>query len=174
MRIEGGVFLLVTAMVAASVCAASQEPMREQTLLYRSLMQCRTIGDKAERLACYDNKVAALDIAEKAGDVVIADRAQLRETSKGLFGFGAFKLPIVGSRSKLETPEQIEAKIAGLRPLGYGKWELTLDNGMRWRETEPSTSDPAVGDRVVIRKGALNSFFIRIGGARGVRSLRVE
>lgn len=169
--------IFAVALAAAALDGAhgaSREPVREQTPLYRSLMQCRSIADAGARVACYDNKLAELDTAEKAGDVVITDRAQLRETSKGLFGFGALKLAIVGSRTKLETPDQIEAEISGLRNLGYGKWEMTLNNNMRWRETEPGSDDPNIGDHVVIRSGALNSFFIRVRGGRAVRGLRVE
>ncbi|TVV74497.1 hypothetical protein [Sphingomonas solaris] len=149
-------------------------PVPSPASAYRLLLDCRAITDPAARLACYDSKIAAFESAEKSGDVVVADRAQLRETSKGFFGFGALRLPIVGSRTRLETPEQIEAKIVGVRSIGYGKWEIVLDNGMRWRETEPGTVDPRVGRPVVIRSGALNSFFIRIDGAKGVRGLRVE
>ena len=167
--------LLGMAAVCGGAADASPQALaREQTSLFQSLNSCRAIADSVERLACFDGKVAALDAAEKAGDVVIADRAQLRETSKGLFGFGALKLPIIGSRAKLETPEQIEAKIIGVHSLAYGKWELKLDNGMLWRETESSPVDPQIGDKVVIKTGALNSFFLRVGNGRGVRGLRVE
>jgi len=168
--------LIISAAVAFAVAASGSADAkgREDPSSYQALMNCRTITNSAERLACYDAKAAALDGAEKAGDVVIADREQLRETSKGLFGFGALKLPIIGTRSNLETPDQIEAKIAGARSLGYGKWEIALDNNMRWRTTEPVPSDPRIGDPVVIRAGAFTSFFIRVRGARGVRGLRVE
>jgi hypothetical protein len=168
------IFLVGIAAVGSSASAASPPQSRVSTSAYQALINCRTIADTAERLACYDSKAAALERAEKTGDVVIADREQLRETSKGLFGFGALKLPIIGTRSNLETPEQIEAKITGLRSLGYGKWEMMLDNGMRWRTSEPGSSDPAVGDPVVIRSGAFTNFFIRVRGARGVRGLRVQ
>jgi hypothetical protein len=168
------ILLPTIAAVACSVTGASSAQSRENTSSYQALMNCRSIADTTERLACYDSKAAALERAEKTGDVVIADREQLRETSKGLFGFGALKLPIIGTRSNLETPEQIEAKITGLRSLGYGKWEMTLDNGMHWRTSEPGSNDPAIGDPVVIRSGAFTNFFIRVRGARGVRGLRVR
>lgn len=174
MQMKVGTFLLGISACAAIAHAASPAEARKDTSSYRALMNCRKIAESPERLACYDTKAAALEVAEQAGDVMIADREQLRETSKGMFGFGALKLPIIGTRSNLETPEQIEAKITGARNLGYGKWEITLDNNMRWRTTEPVSSEPAVGDPVVIRSGAFTSFFIRVRGARGVRGLRVK
>lgn len=174
MHMKQRIFLVAIAAVAGSASSASPPPSRTSTSAYQALMNCRVIVDSSERLACYDSKAATLETAQKTGDVVIADREQLRETSKGLFGFGALKLPIVGTRTNLETPEQIEAKLTGVRSLAYGKWELTLDNGMRWRTSEPGSNDPAVGDPVVIRSGAFTNFFIRIRGARGVRGLRVQ
>lgn len=165
---------LILACAAAAQSAASQHAPAP---IFQALIECRAITEAAQRLACYDGKVAAIDTAEKAGDVVVADKAQIQESRKALFGFGAIRLPVFGGKDgedDKDAPTQIEAKIVAVSDPGYNKYEYTLDNGMHWRQTEASDNLPRAGQTVVIRSGALGSYFLKVGKSRAVRAMRVR
>ncbi|GGB29282.1 hypothetical protein GCM10011380_18490 [Sphingomonas metalli] len=163
--------LLLLVATGTSI-AADAAPRSEPAAVLRDLTACRAVVDQQARLACYDEKVSALATAERTGDVVVADKAQIRQSKKALFGFGSLRLPIFGSDDG-DAPTQIEAKIASVRSAGFQKWEFTLDNGMRWRQTDDTEIFPKAGQPVVIKSAALGSYFLRLP-SRSVRVVRVQ
>ena len=64
-----------SALVAASLLSGQTVPTQERPEALTRLMACRPIADSAARLACFDAAAGALDTAERAGDVVVIDRA---------------------------------------------------------------------------------------------------
>ncbi|MEW9854156.1 hypothetical protein [Novosphingobium sp. M1R2S20] len=115
------------------------------------------------------------------GEVVILDKGAVKETRKSLFGFSLPRLPFLERGAKEQGPgeedgfDQIEATIASVRSIGYGKWEITLENGAKWSTTEAFRGpDPRAGKTLTIRRAALGSYIAKIGAARAVRVKRVE
>lgn len=144
---------------------------------YQELVKCREVADPTARLACYDAQATRLEQATAAGDVVISDRASLREARRGLFGF---KLPTLGifggGNDDKEEIKSIEGVIASARPFGYGAWRITLEDGSVWEQTddERPVFDPAKGDKVKVYTGALGTFRMNIAGQRAIKVRRVE
>jgi hypothetical protein len=54
--------------------------------VFEAVVGCRALTIDSERLACYDRSVAALASAREKQDIVVADRATLRETKRGALG----------------------------------------------------------------------------------------
>ncbi|MFZ9396259.1 MAG: hypothetical protein ACO25F_09400, partial [Erythrobacter sp.] len=52
------------------------------------LYACQAIADDAERLKCFEAAVAAIQTAERERNLTFADRLQVREAKRGLFGLG--------------------------------------------------------------------------------------
>ncbi|EXS68803.1 hypothetical protein [Sphingobium sp. Ant17] len=173
-----GVFLcLMTG--SASAAPKRQQPRPE---IFTDLLQCRSVAQDAERLACFDRQVGAIDAAAQRDEVVVLDKSELNKTRKTLFGFSFPKLPFLGggeaddsSEAKVEGVDQIEAVIASVRSLGYGKWQIGLEDGAVWATTEAMTArDPKVGQTIELKRAAMGSFMGKVAGGRAVRMKRVS
>ena len=155
-----------------SAAAPAERSGKEQAGAFRALLECRNVPGATERLACYDSKISALETAEQRGDVVVADREQIREARTQVFGFGGVRIPFL-SGADAEMPSEVTSTLSGLRDLGYGKWEFTLENGMRWRQTDDDVVYPKVGQSVTVRAAAMGSYMLKVKN-RAVRVIRTR
>ncbi len=180
-----------TAMIWASCAAAmlltvpasAQEPAAEpgRAGVIQALYDCRAITDAAQRLACFDRQVTALQTAETARDVRIVDREQVRRARRGLFGltlpslgdiFGGGDDEVAAARDP-DVIEEIESVIREIGRDSAGKLVLILENGQRWTQTEVNAGrSPRAGQSVRIRRGALGSFLATVDGRAGFRVRR--
>lgn len=150
-----------------------QEPGRAVSL--NDVAQCRSIAADAERLACFDRAVAALDAAERAGEVVVLDRAQVRETNRQLFGFEITN-PFAGRSNAAPEPvlEAVETTLASAGSSGEGKWIFRLANGSEWRQIDSGEVRfrNRADEPVRVRRASLGSYMLTIGNSRAVRVRR--
>jgi hypothetical protein len=160
--------------LAATAATAAKAPQAMSPYI-NALEQCRQIADAAQRLACYDRAAPALVTASRSGEVNVVDRGQLREARRSLFGFSMPKLPFFsGDQSAGDTPDQIETTIKSAWDLGYGKYRIKVTEGDAvWETTEESFREPKSGQKIVIRRGPMGSYFLRINGNVGVKGRRV-
>ena len=160
--------------LAASAATAAKAPAPISPYV-NALGQCAGIADSAQRLACYDRAAPALVAASRSGEVNVVDRGQLREARRSLFGFSMPKLPFFsGDQSAADTPDQIETTITSVRDLGYGKFRIGIAEGdAAWQTTEESFRTPKAGQKIIIRRGPMGSYFLRINGNAGVKGMRV-
>lgn len=165
---------LIMALACSGTAAAKEKT--EKSPLIQSLETCRANGDDAARLRCYDSAAAALIAATAQGNVVVVDQRDLREARRSLFGFGVPRLPFFrGDESATAQESEIAGKISSARDYGGGKWQIGLEDGAQWAMTEVWTSPklPKSGNEVVIKRGALGSYTMRIAGGRSVKVKRV-
>lgn len=144
---------------------------------YKDLVACKAIADPAARLACFDAQVGKLEQATAAGEVVVTDRAAVRETRKGLFGFRLPSLGLFGGgEDDKDEIKEILGNVASARTFGYGAWRITLEDGSVWEQTDSErlVFDPRKGDKVKIYKAALGTYRMNIDGQRAIRVRRVE
>ncbi len=156
--------------IAASAADPAPRPQ-----LFAKLVECRSVSDPAQRLACYDTQVSALDAAEKKKDVVMMDRQQVRETRRSLFGFTLPKFSFGGTKEDDEDDiGELESVVASLRPLRNGGWSFVLPKeGGTWETGDVLNFAPRAGDKIKIRKASLGSYLGSVGPNRGVRFRRV-
>jgi hypothetical protein len=168
-------------LIAAAFAVASPAPAKDRkpaapppNPVLDALSACRTIQDSAARLACFDTASARLAEAVDRHDLVVMDRAEVRQTRRSLFGFSLPRIPLFRGEN-VEEQEEITTTITAATSLGMGKWQFRIEDGAVWRTTEgtPGLVDPAAGQKVVIKRGALGNYFIRFNGQRGLRGLRV-
>ena len=155
--------------------AAPAQSKRQRAPLVEALANCRGERDDAARLRCYDTAAAALTDATAQGKLVVIDQEDVRKTRRSLFGFSVPKLPFFsGDDSAGEQQSEITAKLDRVSALPHGKWQLRLEDGALWETTEVSafTRPPRAGNEVVIKRGALGNYFLRINGQRGIRGRR--
>ena len=170
--------LLATGMLFACTAAMAKDDklMQSRPPVFEELVNCRGITNAAERLSCYDLKVAAIDDAEKSDELVLADRTAMKEARRGLFGFSIPKLKIFGNDGPKDEKFELTAKIDSAYQASYGKWTIVLDSGARWVQIDSTVlrKTPANGMEIKIREAALGSYFANIDGARAIRMRRVN
>lgn len=157
--------------------AKDKEPVAPPAA-YQKLAACKDLADPAARLACYDREVADFAKATAAGDIVIADRATVRETRRGLFGFTLPRINLFGGGKDEDKEEvkEIESTISSARQFGYGSWRITLPDGAVWEQTDSQrlVMDPRTGQKIRIRKAALGSYMVNVDGQPAIRMRRVQ
>ena len=166
----------VVALAALSVPAIAKDPPKRSPLV-DALSACRAIADPTGRLACYDRQAGALLDATSKGDVAVVDKAEVRKVRKSLFGFGVPKLPFFsGDDTADAASETLESTIKSASGIGFGKFRMTIAEGNAvWETTEAygTMREPRAGDKIVIKRGPLGSYLLRIGSNRGVKGKRV-
>lgn len=168
---------LAPLLLAASALVQPSPARPADQRIEAGLERCQRITGKDERLACFDAEVGQLLDAARGGRVVLVDQRTVRETRRSLFGFSLPRLPLLGGAGgETAGDQEMTSTIRSARAIGNGHYRFSLaDGGAVWETTESYVNfdPPAAGQKVVIRRGPLGSYMIRIAGQRGVRGRRV-
>lgn len=140
--------------------------------VFQAVLDCKTVTDPTARLACYDKAVGAMDAARAANDLVVTDRATVREAKRGLFGLALPSLKLFGG-GKDEEVTEIQSKISAIRMANDGFPVFTLEDGARWKQTDGGNTYPKPGSAIRIRKASLGSYMANVDGQTAVRVTRL-
>lgn len=143
--------------------------------VFQAVVDCKALTDPAARLACYDKAVGAMEAARAAKDLVVTDRATVREAKRGLFGLSLPSIKLFGGGdgdNDEDEVKEIESKISGIRMASDGFPIFTLEDGARWKQTDGRNTFPKAGQKIRIRKASLGSYMASIDGQPGVRVIR--
>jgi hypothetical protein len=166
--VAGGLAMVVAAMATARSAQETAPPAAVQ-----SLLACRSIADSAQRLACYDKASQSFADAMGKKEVVVIDKARANEAKRSLFGFSVPNFAgLFGSGDEVN---QIESTVAAAFENGYEGWTIKLADGSTWQQTDgsPVALPPRHGDKVVVKRGTLGSYFLKIGSQPGFKAKRV-
>jgi len=168
-------FFGVTCLAAFAGAASAQQavPAARPELLSR-LVACRTVTASEARLACYDAAAGALDAAERQGEVVVVDRAQVSAARRQLFGFELPSITLFDSGPAPERIDSVETTLTRAVLVGDGKWTFVLADGGTWRQldSERVSFRNEAGQPVRVRRATLGSYLLTIGHSRAVRVRR--
>jgi hypothetical protein len=166
----------IAALAALSVPATAKDPPKQSPLV-NALQACQAIADPTQRLACYDKEAGALLAATSKGDVALVDKGEVRKARKSLFGFSVPKIPFFsGDDTTDAVSDTLESTIKSANGIGYGKFRMVIAEGNAvWETTESYATmrEPRAGDKIVIKRGPLGSYLLRIGSNRGLKGKRV-
>ncbi len=163
----------ILGLAAPAPASAQDMPKTATPKLFEDVVNCRAIQDSAARLACFDRGVAALDTAQKANELYIADKEAMKEARRGLFGFSIPKLKIFGD-DDAEGIDELETTIRSFRE-GQRGYVFTLEDGARWAQTDKKYMDrPKPGSKIRIRRGFMGSYMAQIEGRSGFRIERLN
>jgi hypothetical protein len=112
-----------------------------------------------------------------SGNFTVIDRESVNKARRSLFGFALPSLPFLsGNSSKEITAAKLDTKLTSFRDIGNGFYRLGIqDGGAVWETTEGANlRDPNPGEMIVISRGAIGSYFAKIGNQREVRVRRVR
>lgn len=169
---------LLFGLAAAADAQPAQSAGGQRPELFEALVRCRALTEDAARLRCFDAAAAALEQAAARRDVVVVDRAQVRETRRRLFGLALPRLPIFGSgdavREEEEEVSSLEGVIASAQQNDLGQWYIRLQEGGLWVQTDHHllALQPRAGQPVVINRGVMGSYMMRIARQPGIRVRR--
>lgn len=174
--------ILIIGLLAGLACSASAQN-RPQTIaperpeVLNRLTACRTIATDAERLACFDRQVAALEAAEASREIAVVDRQQIRRTRRSLFGLTLPDLGIFGDDEDDSEDgaaiNEINSTIRSIYPGADGRITYALADGSTWIQSEGRGGQaPRAGQTIRIRRGSLGSFIATVEGRAGVRVIR--
>lgn len=173
------------AITLSMPAVAADTPKAPPPAVVQKLLECRGIGDAAQRLACLDAGVAALAGAVESREVVVTDREQVTKARRGLFGLAPSGFPLFGGGVRKDrvdeaddedrVPTAIEAVLTAAQPGRDGNWRFTLDDGSRWVQTDGMAirRDPKPGMKIRIRAAAMGSYLANIENQVAVRVKRL-
>lgn len=167
--------LALSALAPASAPAKPKAQDARSNALIQAIAACRGVADEKARLDCYDQAGARLAEAVDRKELVVMDRQEIQETRRSLFGFSVPNIPLFRGESGGDDGK-LETTIAGVGRLEGGRWQIRLEDGAIWQtnETRLNLSDPRPGQKIVIQRGTLGNYFLRIDGQRGIRGRRVS
>lgn len=184
------ILLASAALFAAAAPAAFPETnLRATDNLYR----CAELTDDAERLACFDARVAELRTAEDTGAVRTVDTAEIEKIEREAFGFSLpnLRLALRGFSGDGKEDTERAQRVAEAEEITEvtlpvasvsenrvtGRLTVTLKDGQVWEQVD-SRSLPAGKIRNAkearIRRAALRSFMLSIDDSVAIRVKRVN
>ncbi len=167
---------LVPLCLLGTTPAGAADVKAARPAMFQKLIDCRTQQDAALRLACYDAQVAALDDAETKKELVVVDKAQMKQARKSLFGFSLPKISLFGGGEDDQDEEDLkvlETSVSGARQMNDGTWRIQLADGVYWRQIEAKDIfAPKSGDAIKIRRAAMGSYLATINGRSAFRIKR--
>ena len=159
--------VMAGALAAQAITSAAEGPVER-------LVACRQISGNAERLACFDRTAASLDDARRKKDVVVLDRAEVRQAKRSLFGFSLPSIRLFGSGGDDEALRQLVGRIEDVSSLAGGLLRFRLVDGGLWETTEAVMVPLRKNDEVTIKAGTLGSYVATAPGRRAVRVRRLR
>ena len=167
--IVGTCALLTTGVASAAKPATSGDPAQVQRL-----MACRGIAAAVQRLACFDREAEAMNKAIASRDLVFVDREKARAASRSLFGF---KIPNFGGIFGGDEDEvkQIDGTVTKFGHNQDGGWVFYLADGSIWSQTDdwPLGLPPRAGDKVVVSRGIMGSYRLKLNRQPEIKVKRI-
>lgn len=159
-------FLLTTGATAREV------PPGPPPALVQGLLACRAISEPTQRLACYDRQSNAVASAIEKKDLVVIDKERATAAKRSLFGFS---VPSFAGLLGGGDLNEIEGTVVGATQNADGGWIIKLADGSVWSQTDdtPVALGPRHGDKVTVKRGALGSYFVKIGRQPGFKAKRI-
>lgn len=168
------VFAGTLGTVLATGAEARPVPPSAPPAAVQSLLACRSIADSAQRLSCYDKEAQSFADAVGKREVVVIDKARANEARRSLFGFSIpnFSALLGGGGDEIS---QIASTVEGVVENGDGGWTIKLADGSTWTQTDgtPVALPPRRGDKVVVKRGALGAYFVKLGSQPGFKAKRI-
>lgn len=168
------ILFVACALLTAAPASANDDddPPPPSPPVFQAVVDCRAVADPAERLACYDRTVEAMETAKRERELAVFDRDAMREARRGVFGLGLRELRVFDADESEEVTE-IDSTITAVRNAGDGFPIFVLADGARWKQTDGRNVFARPGQTIHIRQAALGSYMANVNGRVAVRVIRL-
>lgn len=139
----------------------------------QQLTQCAGITDKLERLVCYDNLAASIQVTTVTNNTTAPIAVAPVVTPVAAPAAVATAAPVAAAATNVEdnfgmevkrvqenTTDKIYLDVGSIAEDAYGALKITFTNGQVWKQTENRKFNLKVGEKVFIEKAALGSFLM--------------
>jgi len=139
----------------------------------QQLTQCAGITDKLERLVCYDNLAASIQVTTVTNNTTAPIAVAPVVTPAAAPAALATTAPVAAAATNVEdnfgmevkrvqenTTDKIYLDVESIAEDAYGALKITFTNGQVWKQTENRKFNLKVGEKVFIEKAALGSFLM--------------
>jgi hypothetical protein len=161
-------------LVTAEAAEAAKPAQTGTPAQVQRLMACRAIASAQDRLACFDRETAAMDQAIASRDLVFVDKERARAAGRALFGFS---IPNFGGLfgGGEDEVKQIDGTVTKFGRNEFGGWVFYLADGSIWNQMDdwPLGLPPRAGDKVVITRGIMGSFRLRLNKQPEIKVKRI-
>ena len=172
--------LAIAALAAAAATPALAQDIQDVTPerpeVIERITACRSIAESAERLACFDRAVTALEAAAAAREIAVVDREQVRRARRSLFGLRLPDLGIFGDDDDegedSAAIREITSTIASFYTGADGRMAFVLADGSVWVQTDGRRQRPRRGEPIRVRRGPIGSYIASIDERAGVHVVR--
>jgi hypothetical protein len=163
-----------TLLSVSPALAKDEDEPAKRAAPVQKIYDCRSIADDAARLACFDASVAELVVAEEKKEIRFADKALVKETRRGLFGFSLPRIGLFGGDGEDEQVKEIEAVVKSASIDRSGKYRIVMEDGAVWQQIDTTRlpREPKPGQKVKIRVATLGSYFANVNDQRAIRMKR--
>lgn len=154
-------------------CAVLLVSAQANAAIEQQLTQCAGITDKLERLVCYDNLAASIQVTTVANNTTAPIAVAPVVTPAAAPVAVATAAPVAAAATNLEdnfgmevkrvqenTTDKIYLDVESIAEDPYGALKITFTNGQVWKQTENRKFNLKVGEKVFIEKAALGSFLM--------------
>jgi hypothetical protein len=175
LRNASSIALGVAIAAMATTASAQQTPPADRAAAVTALERCTTIQTPADRLACFDQSVAAFQSAEQTGDIIIIDRTRMAMAQRQAFGTDDAPFDILQPAARRpERINSIETTLTSASRTSDGGWIFRLADGTVWDQVgnDTVTFRNREGETVRVRRAALGSYLLVIGRSGAVRVRR--
>lgn len=157
---------LIAILLAVSATATSE------TLNAESVFACRQVVDDTKRLACYDEKIVALQPSIATQPAAVPDVVQTKEDT---FGKSDVKL----NQKALKRKDKAELKrmtvsVTKVNRNVSGQLVIYLENGQIWRQNDSIKIRKESASTASIKKAAMGSFRMKLDNSRTFRAKRIK
>ena len=108
--------------------------------------------------------------------IVMIDHVRVQVTRRELFGLTIPSFGGLFGNDGEDDIKKIQTTVTGIGHNQDGGWIVTLADGSVWSQTDDTTlaSMPRKGDKVVVSRAALGSFYINFRGQLGFKAKRLR
>jgi len=169
---------LCACVIFPGASAIAQDATSKRAAAFDRVVQCRSVADSQQRLACFEREVDALQQAESRKEVVIVDQKQIRAAKRSLFGIQLPQIPLFDGDKDGEDAQatELETTITSFGRSGEGGVSFTTAEGARWMQSDGRTIIGSFkpGSKVTLRRAAFGSYFAKLEGRPSFRAKRVN
>jgi hypothetical protein len=164
----------IAGLAAAPSAQARQAPPSGTPASMERLFACRGMTDAMQRLACYDRETGAVNQAVQTRELVLIDKARATAAKRSLFGFSIPNFGGLFGGNDTDV-KQIDSTITSVGHNVEGGWVLKLADGSLWTQVDDAQLGlpPERGNAVVVERGSLGSFYLRVGKQPGIKVRRI-
>ena len=135
--------------------------------LNAELAKCAKIQDSLARLVCFD------DLA-KMENIPLVTKKQPATANPLVNKDASFGAEHLKKTKAAEDDLQVVFVVKKLKKDQYGKWRFTFENGQQWKQSDSGYFKLKVGESVLLKKGVLDSIFLKKNDANSNRKIRVK